>query len=34
VSTGATDGKLTQIATGELKADDQVITAARQAAAQ
>lgn len=31
VTTGATDGKLTQILTGELKADDQVITASRAA---
>lgn len=31
VTTGATDGKLTQIVTGDLKADDQVITASRQA---
>jgi HlyD family secretion protein len=31
VTTGATDGKLTQIVKGDLKADDQVITASRQA---
>jgi HlyD family secretion protein len=31
VTTGATDGKLTQIITGDLKADDPVITASRQA---
>lgn len=30
VTTGATDGKLTQIVTGDLKPDDQVITASRQ----
>jgi HlyD family secretion protein len=33
VTTGATDGKLTQIVTGDLKADDQVITGSRQATA-
>ena len=31
VTTGASDGKLTQIITGDLKADDQIITASRQA---
>jgi HlyD family secretion protein len=31
VTTGATDGKLTQIVKGDLKADDQVITGSRQA---
>ena len=31
VTTGATDGKLTQIMKGDLKVDDQVITASRQA---
>ena len=31
VTTGATDGKLTQIVKGDLKPDDQVITASRQA---
>lgn len=34
VTTGATDGKLTQIVTGDLKVDDDVITGSRQAAAQ
>ncbi|MGH8430853.1 MAG: efflux RND transporter periplasmic adaptor subunit, partial [Solimonas sp.] len=32
VTTGATDGKLTQILKGDLKADDQIITGSRQAA--
>ena len=31
VTTGATDGKLTQIIKGDLKADDEIITASRQA---
>jgi HlyD family secretion protein len=33
VTTGATDGRLTQVVTGDLKTDDQVITGSRQAAA-